>query len=761
MDFENFERIVRCFADQVDDLHVSGGELVLQIRDETITAKLQKRADGLFVEEDNDCMRAQLWIVKRLARLSLLADRICSFVSPPRPFVTPSGYLLDQPDRNPTGDGALQSNAVDAALETLGCRPAGTTSVLYLTSDAGEGKTSLIDYLAVTQAMRYKEKKADWLLLPVPMGGRAFLRFDDVVVAALVNRFRFQLLYYDAFLELVRLGVLVPAFDGFEEMIVETSSGEAISALGNLVGQLGSSGSLLVAARRAYFDYPSFKSQARLFDAIGNDNVAFGRLSLNRWDRQTFIRYASDAGLERPSDLYDKVSGRLNKDHPLLTRAVLVKRLVDVARGEESDLSDLLARISRREQRDYFHEFVNGLVDREARFKWRDRSGSSQGSLLTVGEHHELLALVAQEMWIGATDELGTDVVAILVDMFAETADKSPSIARQIKARLEDHALLVKKSGKVAFDHEDFRTFYLGQALGRMLVRKDIGDVRSFIDKAALPEPAVAEAVRYVRNEERILGALALLQGLADHELPASFVRENCGALTLGLVDGGDGRYEAKNMSFPAGSLRGRRFSGLRVSDAYFHASSVTDTTFRRCRFVNCHFERLDVDGTITVSESMFNSCRVDSLVRVYGDKQDDQVTIFAPDRITRELHQMGFETESGSAAFVKPTERGHDDDLRLAQRFLRAFLRSTELNHSTIKMRLGTKASHFFGHLLPELRQAGVVTQVSYQGHGNQGRVKLAVPMAKIEEAMSAAHGEFSRFVGAFTGEGGARKRQ
>ena len=152
------------------------------------------------------------------------------------------------------------------------------TSVVYLTSDAGEGKTSLIDYLAVKQAEAFRAKQSDWLLVPIPLGGRPFLRFDDVVVSALVNRLRFQLLYYDAFLELVRLGVLVPAFDGFEEMIVERSSAEAISALGNLVGRLRSAGTCLVAARKAYFDYPSFGSQARLFDSVGSsEDVVFSR----------------------------------------------------------------------------------------------------------------------------------------------------------------------------------------------------------------------------------------------------------------------------------------------------------------------------------------------------------------------------------------------------------------------------------------------------------------------------------------------------
>ena len=59
----------------------------------------------------------------------------------------------------------------------------------------------------------------------------------------------------------------------------------------------------------------------------------------------------------------------------------------------------------------------------------------------------------------------------------------------------------------------------------------------------------------------------------------------------------------------------------------------------------------------------------------------------------------------------------GSDDDLDLVQRFLRAFLRATALNESTIRQRLGQKANHFFKELLPQLKQAGVVQAVSYQG--------------------------------------------
>ena len=750
--FEDFKRIVTCFADRVDDVDASRGELLVQIRDETITARLRQRSDGLMVEEHGDFLPAVSWIVNRVARVPLLADRICSYVLPPDHFVRPSGQLLYQPDQEPSDDETFKADVVDALTETLDRRPAGTTSVVYLTSDAGEGKTSLIDFLAVKQAEAYKAKQSDWLLVPIPLGGRTFLRFDDVVVSALVNRLRFQLLYYDAFLELVRLGVLVPAFDGFEEMIVEASSGEAISALGNLVGSLRSAGTLLVAARKAYFEYPSFRSQARLFEAIGSKgDVAFERVSLDRWDRSAFTRYATQRGVSAPDDLFRAVSARLGEKHPVLTRAVLVRRLVDVAK-EDADLTGLLDRIGQDPQ-DYFHEFVEGLVEREAELKWLDKSGDPPRALLTTAEHHELLSMVAQEMWLSATDDLRTDVVGILVEMFASAREKSPAVTRQIGERIKQHSLLVTTGGgrsTLAFDHEDFRIFYFGQALGRTLVEGDTSSVKSIIEKAALPANAVDEAAGVVRrNGEDAKKPLALLQQLADGELPASFVRENCGALTLALVEHEDSAYAARDMSFPDGALRERRLQNVTVSGSYFHATSLAQTVLCNCRFVNCNFERLEIDGSEKVSQSSFdNECRVNSVVRVDAG---DQIAQFDPEQIERELRRVGFEIGFGAATDAEPLEQDPDDDLRIVQRVLRAFLRANALNESTIQTRLGVNANHFFRSLLPQLQHAGVLENVQYLGHGDQRRWKLAAPMTRIEEAMSAAGGEFDRFVQAF----------
>lgn len=79
---------------------------------------------------------------------------------------------------------------------------------------------------------------------------------------------------------------------------------------------------------------------------------------------------------------------------------------------------------------------------------------------------------------------------------------------------------------------------------------------------------------------------------------PASFVRENCGVLTLALVDRESGPHAIQNMSFAAGALRARRLTNVTVSGSYFPATGLNNSELCRCKFANCHFERLEIDGS-------------------------------------------------------------------------------------------------------------------------------------------------------------------
>ena len=752
MDFDVFRRVVRAFSDDPEDIDLKHGKLYVQVRDDIVEATLSDSSRGLMVTENGDCLTAKSWVVKRLARLPQLADRICSHDESPEHFVAPSGELLGHEEFT-AGAGEPCPDVAAAMTNILGKQIPGTASVWYLTSDAGEGKTSLINHVAVEQARAYKRKETNWLLVPIPLGGRAFLRFDDVVVAALVNRLRFQLLYHDAFLELVRLGAIVPAFDGFEEMIIEGPSGEAVSALGQLVNNLDSRGNVLVAARKAYFEYPSFRSQARLFDAIGKNDVAFGRMSLARWGRRHFVEYGRKRGLDRPEALHEKVATSLGTDHPLLTRAVLVRRLVDVAKEKDAELSELLGRVGQRPQ-DYFLEFVSAIVEREARVKWMDKSGEPAQPLLTVDEHHLLLAMVAHEMWLSSTDDLKTEEVDFVAEMFTEEERKRPAVARQIRERLKQHALLVRTRGGrgLGFDHEDFRLFYLGLALGRALAKSDVSTVKAILDVATLPRVAVDQAASCVHRKGDSGSAVALLQKLATPQLPASFVRENCGALTAALADGRAGiRAVASHMTFPEDALRGRALSALKISDSHFSPTSLAGASLVDCLFVRCRFERLDGDPE-KIAGTKLDECDVASIV--YADGQYEDVELYEPEHIRRRLRQWGFEIEDRpetSSRDLAPASDEMSGDLKLVQRALRVFSRTTGVNEKTMKTRLGMRFSRFEREILPRLLKAGVLEQRRYEGKGTQRRFGIAVPMRRIEDALERSGGEFERFVDAF----------
>ena len=103
MNIDDFTRILRAFADDPSDLDIDRGRLLVQIRDEVIDARVTNRHGDVFVEEGTigPCT-AFKWILRRLARIDQLADRLLSYTPEEKHFVTPRGLLLDQLDNDPT-----------------------------------------------------------------------------------------------------------------------------------------------------------------------------------------------------------------------------------------------------------------------------------------------------------------------------------------------------------------------------------------------------------------------------------------------------------------------------------------------------------------------------------------------------------------------------------------------------------------------------------------------------------------------------------
>ena len=238
--------------------------------------------------------------------------------------------------------------------------------------------------------------------------------------------------------------------------------------------------------------------------------------------------------------MFDTVAARLGSDHPLLTRAVLVRRMFDVVADstQRSALADLLG----SNPHDYFYTFVDAIVKREAAEKWLSRvSGDVMVPLLDISEHHQLLAQVAQEMWQTSSSSLRHDVLDVIVDIFGESLRKGPAPTRQIKERLKQHSLLVTdatRGNALAFDHEDFQNFYLGESLGLLLSKSSRSDLQAFLSVNLIPSATIEQAVQYVmRHGADKVAALQCVISINESESGFTFCKENCSSLSLRFVE--------------------------------------------------------------------------------------------------------------------------------------------------------------------------------------------------------------------------------
>ncbi|WP_411880675.1 hypothetical protein [Polaromonas sp. YR568] len=756
MNINEFKNLLMAFADDPSDVDIRLGQATFHVREEVYDVRLKLSADehqSLVVVENDREIAARTWLLTRVAHLPQLAEKIINTFStkPAEPFVTPSGNY--SPDIGSSSDGLeFVSDAVDYLANFADRKIPGATSVLYLTSDAGEGKTTVINRIAVIQAKKFKARTATTLIVPIPLSGRAFLTFDDAVIAALVNKLRFNYFYFDAFLALIRIGAIIPAFDGYEEMLVEGSKGEAVSALGGIVQSLDSSGTLIVAARKAFFDYLSFKSQAKLLDAVGNHSASFFKMEITRWTKDQFIDYGNQRGIASPEAIYGTVATRLGAEHPLLTRAVLVRRLFDVMSSDDDRMR--LAELLGANPHDYFFTFVDAIVKREATEKWLSRvSGEVMEPLLPAVEHHELLAQIALEMWQASARSLRPDVIDLVVDIFSESRKKPANATRQIRERIKQHSLLAVDSNKglaISFDHEDFQDFYLGEGLGRYLAAGVISDLYSVLSVNVLSKATVEQSIQYlVRVGADLAKCCENIKSINQGESGFSFCKENCGLLAIRMAEylGNSGVVIAYvDMYFGLNSLSGRSLHGVTFERCHFQPFELGSAKLNEVVFLASEFERIDIGANGGASGCKFVDCKIDSLLVVF-----DEEYFFDPVQINERLKYFGADLID-SRVYLADAAVAHDDRMKLLNRFFRIFMRATQVNEDVIRLRLGSAvAAGFLEEILPLLISHGILSEVTWDGRGNQRRYRLATQMATINEALEHSHGSFDKFIRAF----------
>src|SRR5690606_17558932 len=129
--------------------------------------------------------------------------------------------------------------------------------------------------------------------------------------------------------------------------------------------------------------------------------------------------------------------------------------------------------------------------------------------------------------------------------------------------------------------------------------------------------------------------------------------------------------FSLNSMLFSPNSLDSRSLCGVTFSSCHFQPTLLKGEGGGDIHFKQCEFERIELTAGISLSQFVFEVCRIDSLVTA------DSEYIFDPLRIRVSLELLGarFLDDSVNSDNIVASP---DQALKVLEKFLRIFLRTT-----------------------------------------------------------------------------------
>lgn len=467
-----------------------------------------------------------------------------------------------------------------------------STTVVMVVAQPGAGKTWSLRNLVRQRADRFLKRLATSLYLYVDAQGRVLASLEEALSQELDDLS--ATFGYDAVPALVRMGLLVPVIDGFDELLGVAGQDDAYGSLSVFLEELDCRGSVLAAARSAYFES---EIVGRLDS--GNGSASYGwsisTVELDQWndsDLRTYVELASVASSRTTSvesvfaivkDAFHGAAAEL-KGRPLFVARVVELALEDERFGSESGLID---------------ELVAKYLQREAREKLLSRNKTP---LVSEPILRRLLTAVAEEMWMQERRQLDKRMLSEVVEYQSGLEGLDEESSRVLLARAPYLAFLSAGArNKVEFEHEVFFGEFLAASLSSRL-RESALSLHTFLGRGALPPLSVLGIVQRDRafastdSFEEQVARLSEAAGITSSR--SEQVRTNAGVVAHGLV-----RAASSVQDIPAGlNFSNLSFVGLDFDDLILREVTIAETSFLRCSFRRTSLRASRFGGAILVS---------------------------------------------------------------------------------------------------------------------------------------------------------------
>ncbi len=478
----------------------------------------------------------------------------------------------------------------DEGLELLAKRPDPRTKLIFVTADAGVGKTTLLTEVVRRKAREYALARNDAFWLYVNAQGSRLAKMEQALAAALDDvRAPFP---YHAAAALVRAEAMVLVIDGFDELISAPGTyDDAYSSLATFLASLNGRGTIVATARSAYYEQ-EFLSRIGTIPGLDSEAWSLTRVDLHEWNENERVAFLKGFASTRP---------QLERDADGFADSVL-----SVFKGSNAEglaaKPFFLSRVATFEAEGtglesgptLLDQLVNTYLARESKGKLL----ATHGPVLSEAQFATFYEETANEMWRQETRELSGASFRELVDVVSQLLELHDEARKLVIDRLPNSAMLHSGSaaGSVAFQHEIFFSYFLARPIVMSFGMDDPFMIATSLRKGRLPHEAGDIAGRTLAaRSANVLKVVS--QAVSTVSIGADQIRQNAGTIIAGMLRSGLPRgSQIIGADFVDADLTRVRCDELEFVDCTFRGADLRDAVFIDCAASQTTFEAVVID---------------------------------------------------------------------------------------------------------------------------------------------------------------------
>jgi hypothetical protein len=123
-----------------------------------------------------------------------------------------------------------------------------------------------------------------------------------------------------------------------------------------------------------------------------------------------------------------------------------------------------------------------------------------------------------------------------------------------------------------------------------------------------------------------------------------------------------------------------------------------------------------------------------------------EPIDLYDPNAIFVTLERAGFSLPPEQLKLAPEPAPEIDEDLRIAEKALHTFTRSTTVHEGTFRLRLSVNATHFIDSILPKLVRFGILEVAKATDKGQ--KFKMGISLSKVADALTECKGSFTAFL-------------